>query len=509
MDIIDKQFEKISFGQPTSHIKLISMAFLAYPLALILRQIKRTNIRHLFVIIPGFFIMIILFGLRSLHLIGISLLVYLILRFNFPHKLMCVWVTTFTWLSYLHYKVESNPDPSYKCEVTGSFMIMTLKLISLASNLIDGEKDPKKLRGLAKIHRIQKMPSFLEFISYLFYFGSLSIGPIYDFTPYKNFITRKMFVSNSNNKKSMKKNQLKENEIHKKANWEGLKILLLSLCSLFLYMLLAKKFNYDMVTSENIQNSNFIIRHLNFYLLGFYLRNRYYLAFMNTEGANIIAGFGYNGIGEDGTERWDRLTNVKLKPTELPIHSRDYLNNWNYQVHLWMKNYVYFRIYTKPSVFRKSFGQLATFFFSSFWHGFRHCYYLVYPIALPFDYADRTLMKAVQPLLKDKDGKPNKTRVFIYETINRIIVTLYWSGTITIFFVCYNFKQMIILLKMVYMPVIVLPWIIIIVLTLKRFIFKKKRSKPETGTKESNGKDKTSNIDIRESTGKKETKKNK
>ncbi|KAJ6233490.1 oysgedart [Anaeramoeba flamelloides] len=480
MEFIDKQFEKISFGQPVSHIKLIYMAFLAYPLAFIMKKLKKTQSRHLFSIIPGFIIMYILFNEKALHLIGCATLVYIILRLNLPHKIITVWVTTFAWLSLLHLQVESDKGTGYKCDVTGSFMILTLKLISLASNLVDGKKDPEKLRGQMKLHRVTEMPTIIEYVSYLFYYGSINVGPLFDFVPFKNFITRKMFLNDKNDKKQIEK----EKGILRRANWAGLKILSFSIITMIMYLALGMKFDYEDVTSPKIQNSNFIVRHLNFYFLGLYLRTRYYLAFFNTEGANIIAGFGYNGTDENGNEKWDQVTNVKLKPTEFPKHSRDYLNNWNYQVCVWMRNYVYFRINSKPTPLRKNIGQIATFVLSSFWHGFRYCYYIIFPLCLPFDYADRMLMKAIAPYLKGKDGKPNKTRVLIYETINRIFVTLYWSGSITVFFISYSFEQTKILIKMTYIPLIIIPWAIIIIITLKNMFFRKKRTRSDKSEKE-------------------------
>jgi len=41
-------------------------------------------------------------------------------------------------------------------------------------------------------------------------------------------------------------------------------------------------------------------------------RTQYYFAWVLSEGANILSGFGYNGYDKDGNVLWDRLINIRM-----------------------------------------------------------------------------------------------------------------------------------------------------------------------------------------------------
>ena len=52
-------------------------------------------------------------------------------------------------------------------------------------------------------------------------------------------------------------------------------------------------------------------------------------------------------------------------------------NKWNYQVHVWLKNYVYMRLLT-PGKPGGAYESMMTFCISSLWHGFYAFYHIMF-----------------------------------------------------------------------------------------------------------------------------------
>lgn len=95
------------------------------------------------------------------------------------------------------------------------------------------------------------------------------------------------------------------------------------------------------------------------------------------EGACILSGIGFNGYNQDGSVRWDRVTNVSPIALETAQNSKEYLEAWNQNTNKWLKNYVYLRVTPKGK--KPGFGStMATFITSAVWHGFYPGYYLLF-----------------------------------------------------------------------------------------------------------------------------------
>ena len=89
---------------------------------------------------------------------------------------------------YLHYSVNwATP-----------MMLFCIKLQSFAWNVHDGQLPPNKM--FPAKNRIEKMPSFLEYFSWLFFFAGFLTGPVGEFQDYISFSNRNMFKAEVRNR---------------------------------------------------------------------------------------------------------------------------------------------------------------------------------------------------------------------------------------------------------------------------------------------------------------------
>ena len=70
-------------------------------------------------------------------------------------------------------------------------MLFCIKLQSFAWNVHDGQKPPSKI--FPAKNRIEKLPSLLEYFSWLFFFAGFLTGPVGEFQDYISFTDRSMF----------------------------------------------------------------------------------------------------------------------------------------------------------------------------------------------------------------------------------------------------------------------------------------------------------------------------
>lgn len=75
-------------------------------------------------------------------------------------------------------------------------MMAVCKYTSFGYCVEDGRKDPAKLTDDQRLRRIEKVPHFLEFFSYMHFFGSAIVGPSFDFYDFKLFINQKDEMKN-------------------------------------------------------------------------------------------------------------------------------------------------------------------------------------------------------------------------------------------------------------------------------------------------------------------------
>ncbi|XP_077151752.1 membrane-bound glycerophospholipid O-acyltransferase 2-like isoform X3 [Ranitomeya variabilis] len=210
-------------------------------------------------------------------------------------------------------------------------------------------------------------PGILPYLSYSVGFLGLLAGPLCSFNDYQLFIHGEQ------------KNQNPNVAVFKK----------LWLCC---FLLAAHIMLSDQFTLSNDPNNSVPYLFLELYMTAASRRPKYYFAWTLADAINNAAGFGYNGVSDDGKERWDLLSNLNILRIETATSFKMFIDNWNIQTAVWLKEVCYDRSPFNPL--------LSTFLLSAAWHGVHPGYYLTFLTAVPITLAARKVRQTVRPMFQ-------------------------------------------------------------------------------------------------------------
>lgn len=110
-----------------------------------------------------------------------------------------VLVVALAYLSCVHLHRQYYDSGAYSLDITGPLMIITQKVTSLAFSIHDGfARETKELTKSQQYHVLQKVPSPLEFFSYVFHFQGIMAGPFVFYRDYIEFIEGQHFLKRAN-----------------------------------------------------------------------------------------------------------------------------------------------------------------------------------------------------------------------------------------------------------------------------------------------------------------------
>ncbi|KAH7343969.1 MBOAT, membrane-bound O-acyltransferase family-domain-containing protein [Rhizoctonia solani] len=376
-------------GAPADQIKLICCLLFAYPLSTIYVRLPKNNpqIKYVYnVAISMFFLLPILrLYWGTVHLLVSSGFTY------FTAKR--VKSQNMPWIVFAFVMGHLLVNHAYRTayltlddlEITGTQMVLVIKLSTFAWNIHDGRQATESLDPSQLATRIQQYPSLLEFLGYVFYFPGLLVGPAFDFVSYRSLIDETMFTPSASSPTigfqasekggdSALRAQRRVPAGRKRAAYlkfaQGLVFLLL-------FTLFNPQFNYAMSVDYQWSVKPFWYRLVTTQLFGFLARTKYYGAWSLTEGAAILSGLGFNGFDASGQARWDKTANIDIKNIEFAPNFKVLLDSWNINTNIWLRNCIYKRVTPKGKRpgFRSS---MLTFLTSALWHGFCGGYYLTF-----------------------------------------------------------------------------------------------------------------------------------
>ncbi|KAE8623996.1 hypothetical protein XENTR_v10005799 [Xenopus tropicalis] len=270
-------------------------------------------LRHSIASLLGICLSIYCFGWLTLFLIGELVLGYLLLLLaDYRRVHVYTLFLTMGYLTLFHIQRYLYPAQD-QMDFTVPLMMLTQKISRVAFEFHDGHiQTEKPLSPLQRRLAIRTMPSTLSYVSYTLGFLGLLAGPVCSYNDYQIFIHGNEKTGNPNVAVSRK----------------------LSLCCLLLaaHLVLSDRFS----VSEDPDRSVFS-QYLDLYLMAASRRPKYYFAWTLADAINNAAGFGYNGISEDGTERWDLLSNLDIVKIETATSFKMFIDNWNIQTAVWLK----------------------------------------------------------------------------------------------------------------------------------------------------------------------------
>lgn len=323
------------------------------------------------------------------------------------------------WVDYMGWTMD----------VSAALMVATVKLTTLAYNYRDGkvlQSDPQSLFPFWKEVAITRVPTFLEFTSYMFYFLGLLAGPPFEMKPYLAYIEGKLHEHPQHNPTG----KIPDPKI------PTLIRLAESISSMALLLFLSSKYPFDPMYDPNSVFTTYsfweIATHCYFAMLA--KRCSYYFIWKLTESAGNLAGFGFSGYDKDGKPLWERLDNVHILKIEFPSNVRNIAIFWNTRTGEWLKNYVYLRQADGPNGKIPSYALYLTNACSAFWHGFYPGYYMAFIFAAWNTDCARQLRSYFRPMVttRSKDGKEVAIQPikFVYDIVGTVFSMI-----------CFNYGQ--------------------------------------------------------------------
>eukprot|EP00825_Cyclidium_porcatum_P024641 TRINITY_DN2701_c0_g1_i2.p1 TRINITY_DN2701_c0_g1~~TRINITY_DN2701_c0_g1_i2.p1 ORF type:complete len:527 (+),score=80.38 TRINITY_DN2701_c0_g1_i2:33-1583(+) len=349
--------EKIDL--PPDQIRLVIAIFAMVPIGLAFQKIRQEFPRRIMSIALGFFFQYFLFENELYVPLVQTIIVYLLIIILKEKCGKVIFYESFFYLiGYQTYKMITEYTV-WRMSVDMVLMIDTAKYTIIAFNISDGLNKGKKLTKEQQSKALFKIPSFLDYLSYIQFYASSLMGPVFEYKEFDNFMKF-------------------ENEFKEVPFLESLKYSLLLIGKGFAYigffLVTASKFPVSVVDSDEFGSRSFVYKLIYFNFAVLFIRFRYYGGFLLCESSNIASGLGYSGKDEKtNLSKWDRVQQAKPSEIELSTNMRNKINNWNMTAQKWLRYYVYDRLYTeeqyKSSKALQARGQFLTFVFSALWHG--------------------------------------------------------------------------------------------------------------------------------------------
>ncbi|KAL7048891.1 hypothetical protein ACKWTF_003517 [Chironomus riparius] len=331
------------------------------------------SVRHAFGLLVGLFFGYFCFGQQAVHIAGLPAICYVVIRTQNPEFVQrIVMVVALTYLSCIHLHRQYNSNGAYTLDITGPLMIITQKVTSLAFSIHDGfvaTENKKELSKNQQYHMIDKIPSPLEYFSYVLNFQSLMAGPLVFYRDYIDFVEGCNFKSHTISKLDGANKKIVTEPSPVKT---VLKKVLASVVCAYIFIKLINVYPIKSVKEDAfIDDTTIIYKFWYLMMMTMAVRFKYYFAWMLADAIVNNAGMGFNGFESDGTAKWDGLTNIYVIPFELGTNIRDCINSWNIGTNSWLRMVVYERA-------PKQYGTILTFSLSALWHGFYPGYYLTF-----------------------------------------------------------------------------------------------------------------------------------
>ncbi|KAK9819931.1 hypothetical protein WJX72_004021 [[Myrmecia] bisecta] len=345
-------------GFTLSMLRFSVSFFASIPIGAMLRYIPSVPGRHLFSFLTGFFLVYYPFGNGCLHLVIAAVLTYFAMLIAREHAGTLAWLIDFTYLIGCHiYTASGTAWKEGNMDFTGAMMVLVLKLISTAVTYQDGVRKPELLNAYQQAHVVKRMPSLLEYLSYLFAAGNLLSGPHFELSDYLNYIQRWGPWDTRQAKEGLPSPVV-----------PGLTRFVKALVCLALHMYLKQDYSPDLLESNWYHSRPLLFRMGLIAFVGFVYRLRYYFAWAVAESGLIFQGFCFNGYDDKGRPLWDRYVNTRIRNVEFCTSATHYATHWNTCTGNFLRQYVYERL--TPRGKKAPFSvMLVTQLVSGVWHG--------------------------------------------------------------------------------------------------------------------------------------------
>jgi len=350
---------------PIDQLKLGVLFFLAFPLSILFSKIQNVQIRYIYGFVFGIAFQWIIYDWNTLHTLVPATIVYILAKVFKKSCVTPILTFAFLYLSVYHvYRMFSNPGV-WRINISFALMIDVCKFTSFAWCYRDGFMPTESLSEDQNYRKIPKLPSVLEYYSYIYFFPSALTGPFFDFRDFENLVTRTGIY--------------KEIDFRRGYLW-GLQSLGFGLLSAAGDALFAKKFHPSFVLTDEFMQNGFLYRVLWIIMSGYAMRFKYYVGFYMSQASIDATGLSWTGY-VDGKPVFDSVLACD-RYVELSDTARKALERWNASTQVWLRRYIYNRILDADKAKGKPqnlfHATWITFFVSAAWHGYYPSYFITF-----------------------------------------------------------------------------------------------------------------------------------
>lgn len=422
-EVVQNLSEAIGFDVET--LSYVLGLFLCYPLGIILNSMPFGLPRHFFSFFLGVFLLQFTIGVQWIHQMVTVLVVYAMFCVVPRNKIQLVvpaFVMLYMTLGHLHRQYVNYLG--WDMDFTGAQMVLTQKLYMMAYNLHDGDLLAKGRADRAakkcEKYALKEIPGLVEYLGYTFCFANILAGPAYEFTVYRNACDGTLLYTPEGKPRGPIPSNVMPSLIP----------FLKSLVCMVVFVVLGGMFpildtvnpqtNTPVLVTQEFLEKPWIYRYAYMWMGLFAVREKYYFAWKNAEGANNIWYGGFEGFDEKGKPKgWEISSNVNIVGFETAPNLSTLSKEWNKKTSLWLTRYVYIR--TGGNL-------MAVYGLSAFWHGFYPGYYLFFLSVPILTVCERLAKKKISPHFSPNKFSPYGiacvffTSVFVEYMVSAFII---------------------------------------------------------------------------------------
>ncbi|KAJ2707559.1 Lysophospholipid acyltransferase, partial [Coemansia spiralis] len=305
MQQLDQAYEWLSAryfgGVPADNVAVVAGVLLSYVLAHGFQRIPTSvpAAKHVFSIVST----AISYGIVQGHVDGVvhlamaSVAVYLLMR-SLRGRAMpqAVFAVAMLHLSYSHVQrqISEAQNGRLQQDYTGAQMVFVMKVTSLANCIYDGQRaDPATLSAYQRRNAVDKVPGFLEYLGYVFFFPAFAVGPTFELATYRRMV------------------QLDSRRVEGRLTRRAYARLLEGLVWMAVYVRYSHVTFAAMVDSPSAYaRRSFVSTIIGVCGAGLIARAAYYAAWKMSEGACVLAGLGFDGLDDHGAPMWTSVANI-------------------------------------------------------------------------------------------------------------------------------------------------------------------------------------------------------
>eukprot|EP00741_Cyanophora_paradoxa_P001233 tig00000471_g1190.t1 len=423
MEFIDPHFDALSkiAGFPVDQVRYVACLLLAYPAAGIHKLLPSATVKHIYSIVVGLFFGYLCLREDIVHSFAVALGSYFLVKLGparYSHVLVMMFALSYLSVSHI-YRMYKN-YMGWELDFTGPQMILTLKVSSFAFNVYDGRAN-KKATAEQEARALKRMPTLLEYLGYVYFFGGFLAGPAFEVREYIEFSDLTAFKADKDDKRPRVPSSL----------LPALGRMVVSFVCLGAMVAGGQYTMFRVTDAKFIASMPLIALPFYMWLAAFLNRCKYYFGWALAEGACVLSGLAYNGRDERGSAKWDRVSNMSILEIELAQNARGVINNWNVGTAVWLRRYVYERVpyKTKPN-WRNT---TVTYFVSAFWHGFYPGYYISFMTAALLTEAAKIMRRRVRPLVMKDEKTGRQPLKALYDLVSWVVTHLCMGAAVAPF----------------------------------------------------------------------------